>query len=131
MNEFDTEPTPLLIINFQKYLQKCAINIPTNGEALGLIGTVLTNADYESVNNNQTWVKPTDPGTAAVLQMASDEGKTTRSSSDKSTKHTNRPLKHQQDVRQHEKKKTKYEKYQAGLTLLRNLITSNIEESYV
>ena len=54
MNEGGTDPTPLRIINFQKYLQKCAINIPTNGEALGLFGTVLVDADYESIINNQT-----------------------------------------------------------------------------
>ena len=77
MNEVDTEPTPLRIIKFQKYLQKCAINIPTNGEALGLLGTVLVGADYESVNKNQTWVTPTNPGTAPVLPTASAEGAST------------------------------------------------------
>ena len=40
-------------------------------------------------------------------------------------------LQHQHDVCQHKKKKTKYKKYQAGLTALRNLITSNIKESFV
>ena len=74
MNEVDTEPTPLRIIKFQNYLQQCAPNIPTNGEALGLLGTVLADADYKSVNNNQTWVAPMDPGTAPVLPTASDEG---------------------------------------------------------
>ena len=50
---------------------------------------------------------------------------------DKSTEHTNFLLQHQHNVRQRDKKKTKYEKYQAGITALRNLITSNIEESFV
>ena len=45
-----------------------------NGEALSLLGTVLADADYKVVNNNQTWVAPTDPGTAPVLPTASDEG---------------------------------------------------------
>ena len=40
-------------------------------------------------------------------------------------------LEHQHNVRQHEKKKTKYKKYEAGLTALRNLITSNNQESFV
>ena len=46
MNQFTTELTLILIIKFQKYLHQCAINIPTNGEALGLLGTVLADADY-------------------------------------------------------------------------------------
>ena len=51
--------------------------------------------------------------------------------SEKYTKHTNRLLQHQHDLRQHDKKKTKYEKYQAEVTALRNLITTNIEEYFV
>ena len=43
----------------------------------------------------------------------------------------NRLLQQQHNIRQHDKKKTKYEKYQAGLTELRNLITSNTGESFV
>ena len=125
MHEVSTEPTPLHIIKFQKYLQKCDINIPTNEEALGFLGTVLANADYKIVNNNQIWVTPTDPGTAPILPTASAEGASTRSVSEKSTEHTNCPLQHQYDVRQHDKKKTKYKKYQAGLTEIHNLITIN------
>ena len=41
-------------------------------------------------------------------------------------KHMNCLLQNQHNVCQHEKKKTKYEKYQAGLTALRNLIKTNI-----
>ena len=63
--------------------------------------------------------------------MASDKGASTISASEESTEHTNRLLQHQHDVRQHEKKKPKYKKYQAGLTAIRNLITSNTEESFV
>ena len=91
MNEVSTELTPLCIIKFQKYLQKCAINIQMNGESLGLLGTVLSNADYKSVNN-QTWVALTDPGTALVLPTASAKGESTRPGLDKYTKHTNRLL---------------------------------------
>ena len=79
MNKVSTEPTPLHIIKFQKYLQQCDINIPTNGEALDLLVTVLSYADYESVNNNQTWVAPMDPGTAPVIPTASSEGASIRS----------------------------------------------------
>ena len=46
MEKFVTEPTPLYIIKFHKYLQKCAINIPTNGEAVVLLGTVISDANY-------------------------------------------------------------------------------------
>ena len=112
MNKVVTEPTPLRIIRFQKYLQKCAINISTNREALGLFGTVLTDADYKSVRNNQSWVAPTDPGTSPVLLTASAKGESTISALEKSTVHMNRLIKHQHDVRQHKKKKTKYGKYQ-------------------
>ena len=131
MKKVGTEPTPLRVINFQKYLQKCAINIPTNGEALGPLVTVLSDADYKSTNNNQTWVAPTDYGTAPVLPTVSAKGASTISASEKSTEHMNRLLQHQPDVRQHEKEKTKKEKYQAGLMALPNLITTNIEESFV
>ena len=81
MNEFGTGPMPLRIIKFQKYLQKYAINIPTNGKALGLLVTVLDNNDYENVNNNQTWVAPTNLGTEPVLPTAFAEGALTRSAS--------------------------------------------------
>ena len=127
MNKVGTEPTPLRIIKFQKYLQKCSINIPTNWDSLGLLGTILSKSDYKIINNNQTWVAPTDPGTAQVLPTASTEGASTILALEKSTEHTNRLLQYQHDVCQHKKDKKKYDKYQAGLTALRNLITTNNE----
>ena len=63
--------------------------------------------------------------------MASAKGALTRPASEKYAEHMNRLLQHQPDVRQHEKEKTKYDKYQAGLTALCNLITTNIEEFFV
>ena len=54
MNQFTTELTLILIIKFQKCLQQCTINIPKNIESLGILGTVISSADYKSVNNNQT-----------------------------------------------------------------------------
>ena len=45
MNEVGIEPTPLRIIKFQNYLQQWTINIPTNREALDLLGTALADAD--------------------------------------------------------------------------------------
>ena len=45
MNRDGTETMPLRTIKFQKYLQKSDINIPTNGEEIGLLGTVLADAD--------------------------------------------------------------------------------------
>ena len=131
MNKVGTEPTPLRVIKFQNYLKQCAIYIPTNGEALGFLGRALADADYKSTKNNQTWVAPTYHGTSPVLPTASAKGASTRSASEKSTEHMNRLLQHQPNVRQHEKEKTKYEKYQAGLMALRNLITTNIKESFV
>ena len=92
---------------------------------------VLSDADYESTNKKQIWVTHTDYGTTPVLPTAYAKGESTRSASEESTKHTNCLLKNQHDVRQKKNKKMKYEKYQAGLTALRNLITTNIEESFV
>ena len=43
----------------------------------------------------------------------------------------NHLLQYQHNVRQHDKKKTKYEKHQSGLTALCNLITRNNKESFV
>ena len=43
----------------------------------------------------------------------------------------NRLPQHQHDVGQRKKNKMKYDKYQAGLTALRNLITSNIKEFFL
>ena len=85
MNEVGIEPTLLRIIKFQKYLQKFAINIPTNIEALVLLGTVISNADCKNFNNNQTWVAPTYPVTAPVLTMLSARGLLTISTLEKST----------------------------------------------
>ena len=70
-NKVGTELAPLRIIKYQNYLQQCAINILTNEEALHLLGTVISNADYESFNNNQIWVAPKDPAIAPVLPTAS------------------------------------------------------------
>ena len=74
MNEVGIEPMRIRIIKFQKYLQQCDINIPTNRESLGLLGMVLANSDYKSVENNQTWVAPTNPGTEPVLTTAFAKG---------------------------------------------------------
>ena len=52
MNKVGTEPTPLRIIKFQNYLQQNFINIQTEREALDLLGRVLNDADYGSVNKD-------------------------------------------------------------------------------
>ena len=107
MYEVVTEPTPLRIIKFDKYLQKWAINILRNREALGLLGAVVADADYKSVNKNQIWIAPTDPGTSPVLPTASAKVAPTRPASKKPTEDMNRLLQHQHDVYQHKKEKTK------------------------
>ena len=81
MKKYVTEPMPLRIIKFQKYLQQCAINVPTNGDSLGLLGIVLANADYKSVSNNHKWFAPNNPDTAPVLTTTSAEGASIRSAS--------------------------------------------------
>ena len=45
MSKFGTEPMPLCIIKFEKYLQKYSIKIPTNVEAIGLLRMVLAYTD--------------------------------------------------------------------------------------
>ena len=92
MKKVGIELTLLCIIKFQKYLQKCAINIPTNGESVGLLGTVLADADHKSINNNQAWFATTETGTSPVLPTASAEGASTRPALEKYTEHTNRIL---------------------------------------
>ena len=89
---------------------------------------VLTDTDYKSVNNNKKWEVPMDPVTSVVLSTVTVKGASTRSSLKEYTEHTNSLLQHKHNVCQHEKKKTKYKKYQAGLTALRNLIARNIKE---
>ena len=48
-----------------------------NGEALGLLVTLLAYIEYKSVNNNQTWVLPTDTDTSPVIPTASAKGAST------------------------------------------------------
>ena len=105
MSKVGTEPMPLRIIKFHKYLQKCTINIPTNVESLWFLGTVPSDADKKIVNNNQTWVVPIDPGTSPFLQTGSDEGASARTALEKYTKYTTIQIQHQHGVRQHAKKK--------------------------
>ena len=52
INDLAQEPTPLRITKFKKYIQQCAINIPIKGNTLGLLGAIINDTDYKSINNN-------------------------------------------------------------------------------
>ena len=72
-----------------------------------------------------------DNVTAPVLPTTSVEYVSTRSAPEKWNQHTNILLQHQHDVCQYDKEKRKYEKYQEGLKVLRNLFTTNTKKSFV
>ena len=133
MKKVGAEPTPLLIIKFQNYFQQCDINIPTDGEALCLLGTVLVSDDHGIVKTTTGHGSRLPiPSRQPVLPTASAEGAPTiYQHSEKYTEYTNFITRRRQNLRRHEKKKMKYEKYRAGLTSLRNLIRTNIEEYFV
>ena len=141
INDLAQEPTPLRIIKFQKYLQQCAINIPIKGNTLGLLGAVISDTDYKSVNNNVSWAPPTTPGPTPTMTPAPAAATTTttatRSTDATATAaaaaatETNGILQFQQATRDHEKLSNTWTHYQGALTALRNLIINNIDEEYI
>ena len=47
-----TNPSPLLILQFQRYLNACTTSIPGETKLGMLLGLVINQATYESVNDN-------------------------------------------------------------------------------
>ena len=142
INDLAQEPTPLRIIKFQKYIQQCAINIPIKGNTLGLLGAVIEDTDYKTVNNNVSWAPPTTPGPSPTMQPAPAPTATatsTRSATEDATaaaaaaaaNETNRILQFQQATRDHDKTINAWTHYQGALTALRNLIINNIDDDYI
>ena len=138
INDLAQEPTPLRLIKFQKYIQQCAINIPIKGTTLGLLGAVIEDTDYKTVNNNVSWAPPTAPGPSPTMQPA-PASVATRSATEDATaaaaaaaaNETNRILQFQQATRDHDKLINTWTHYQGALTALRNLIINNIDEDYI
>jgi hypothetical protein len=62
INDLAQELTPLCIIKFQKYIQHCTINIPIKGNTLGLLGALINDTNYKTINNNVSWTPLTTPG---------------------------------------------------------------------
>ena len=144
INDLAQEPTPLRIIKFQKYIQQCAINIPIKGNTLGLLGAIINDTDYKSINNNVSWAPPTTPGTTPTMSpsTATAPATATCSTTDEAAvtaaaaaaaaaNETNRILQFQQATRDHEKVLNTWTYYQSALTALRNLIVNNIDEDYI
>ena len=142
INDLGQEPTPLRIIKFQKYIQQCAINIPIKGNTLGLLGAIINDTDYKSVNNNVSWTPPPTPGptptmpppapttaTAASTRSATEDAAAAAASA--AATETNRILQFQQSTRDHDKRINTWTHYQGAITALRNLIINNIDEDYV
>ena len=140
INAIGQEPTPLRIIKFQKYIQQCAINIPIKGTTLGLLGAVINDTDYKTVNNNVSFTPPTTPGPTQTMPparsvatrsaTAATEGDATTAATN-TTNETNRILQFQQATRDHEKTTNTWTYYQGATTALRNLIINNIDEDYI
>jgi hypothetical protein len=133
------EPTPLSIIKVQKYIQQCAINIPIKGNTLGLLGAVINDTDYKSINNNVSWAPPKTPGstptmppsTATVPAIATrsttDEAAAMAAAASAAANETNRiVLQFQQSTHDHEKVLNTSTYYQSSLTALCNLIINTI-----
>ena len=57
---------PLLILPFQRHLNTCATSIPGETE-LGMLGLVIDQATYESVNDNVAFQAPPVPGATPVI----------------------------------------------------------------
>jgi hypothetical protein len=142
INDLAQEPTPLRIIKFQKYIQQCAINIPIKGNTLGLLGAIINDTDYKSVNNNVSWTPPPTPGATPTMPPPSTTTATTASTrsatedaaaaaASAATTETNRILQFQQATRDHEKLINTWTHYQGAITALRNLIINNIDEDYI
>ena len=142
INDLGQEPTPLRIIKFQKYIQQCAINIPIKGNTLGLLGAIINDTDYKSVNNNVSWTPPPTPGptptmpppatttaTAASTRSATEDAAAAAASA--AATETNRILQFQQSTRDHDKRINTWTHYQGAITALRNLIINNIDEDYI
>ena len=140
INAIGQEPTPLRIIKFQKYIQQCAINIPIKGTTLGLLGAVINDTDYTTVNNNVSFTPPTTPGPTPTMPPArtiTTRATTATTESDattaatNATNETNRILQFQQATRDHEKTTNTWTYYQSATTALRNLIINNIDKDYI
>ena len=140
INDLAQEPTPLRIIKFPKYIQQCTINIPIKGNTLRLLGAVIDDTDYKTVNNNISWTPPTAPGPTPTMPPSTTTAPatTTRSATEESAaaasaaaNETNRILQFQQATRDHEKIFNTWTHYQGALTALRNLIINNIDEDYI
>jgi hypothetical protein len=138
MNEPGTEPTPLAIIKFTKYLQACAISIPNTNDDLGYLGMVVSADTYSSCSeNNIPYTPPVDPGPAPIYTTPNAPRVTRNNNNDDATAAenqtavTNSLLEHQTLTKQHERNKEIWVAHKAAQTALRNLITDNIDEMYI
>lgn len=116
INEPGTNPSPLLILRFQRYLNACATSIPGETE-LGMLGLVIDQATYESVNDNVAFQAPPVPGATPVIADGAVSAALL--------------LQHQQALKTHDDAKTKHKRYKAAQTALRNLIVANVDNQFI
>ena len=128
MNEHGRKPTPVRILNFNKYLQQCAISISNTTTELGYLGLVVPNETYETLNQNNGFVIPPEPDAAPVLQLPAAPAQSTRAAAVPVSTTTEAVLTHQAEMKVDEIKKQEWANYKAARTALRNLITSNIDD---
>ena len=126
INKVGTEAKPLRIIKFQNYLQKWNINIPTNGEWPPWNGTCWCWLQKRKQHPDMGCSYGSWHRTSSTNGLR--QGCINKIIIWKSTEHMNRILKHQHDVRQHEKEK---KSTRNTSMVLCNLITTNIEKSFV
>ena len=125
------EPTPAEIANFQEYLEECAMAIPYEDSELGLAGMVMEDNEYKSINNNTSFVPPTQPGPKPQFRQRQPTatGPATRATATDPT--TAQVLQHQQKVDDWKRDKATWSNYKAGQTALRHLILDNVDDEYV
>ena len=135
INEPGCEPTPLRIIAFLDYHIECAMEIPFQDE-LGLAGEVMSDEDYQKINNNASFVKPVRPGAAPTLAgttraRTAVQTRAVGAAPGDNTPTTDDILRHQIAITKHLSDKKEWQAYQVGKTALRNQIMDNVDEEYI
>jgi hypothetical protein len=131
LNDENERPTPVHILRFEKHLRACAITIPIPGEPLGLLGAIMSNAQYRAINSNVPFTAPTDPGPPPTIPTPPATRSQAAAAPPDPTTHTNTLLQHQQDTQDHARQKNTYDRYIAGLSALTNLILNNIDHKFI
>ena len=107
-----TTPTYTSILKFQEAINSQALAIPITGSDLGHLALVISDTDYNSVNNNVNFVAPVSPGLTPVHANGATAAQIAE---------TNRIF--SVDT-------TRFEVFQNTRTQLRNLILNAVPDKY-